>query len=107
MGSQSDWPVMRAAAAVLDELGVGYEARVISAHRTPHRLYAFAKSARVKARGQLPDSVRDLPKGVRPAAACLHDGDLVSEPGCFAEDELAERRVGYDDIRVRALEDHS
>ena len=46
MGSQSDWPVMRAAAAVLDELGVPYEARVISAHRTPHRLFAFAKSAR-------------------------------------------------------------
>jgi 5-(carboxyamino)imidazole ribonucleotide mutase len=46
MGSQSDWPVMRAAAAVLDELGVAYEARVISAHRTPHRLYAFAQSAR-------------------------------------------------------------
>src|SRR5208337_2298538 len=46
MGSQSDWPTMRAAAAVLDELGVAYEARVISAHRTPHRLYAFAKSAR-------------------------------------------------------------
>jgi 5-(carboxyamino)imidazole ribonucleotide mutase len=46
MGSQSDWPVMRAAAAVLDELGVAYEARVVSAHRTPDRLYAFAKSAR-------------------------------------------------------------
>src|SRR5271165_4173648 len=46
MGSQSDWPIMRAAAAVLDELGVGYEARVISAHRTPDRLFAFAKSAR-------------------------------------------------------------
>ncbi|MGO9483651.1 MAG: 5-(carboxyamino)imidazole ribonucleotide mutase [Rhodomicrobium sp.] len=46
MGSQSDWPIMRAAAAVLDELGVAYEARVISAHRTPDRLYAFAKSAR-------------------------------------------------------------
>ena len=46
MGSQSDWPVMRAAAKVLDELGVSYEARVISAHRTPHRLYEFAKSAR-------------------------------------------------------------
>ncbi len=46
MGSQSDWPVMRAAAAVLDELGVGYEARVISAHRTPDRLYSFCKSAR-------------------------------------------------------------
>jgi 5-(carboxyamino)imidazole ribonucleotide mutase len=46
MGSQSDWPVMRAAAAVLDELGVAYEARVISAHRTPDRLYAFARGAR-------------------------------------------------------------
>ncbi len=46
MGSQSDWPVMRAAAAVLDELGVAYDARVVSAHRTPDRLYAFAKSAR-------------------------------------------------------------
>ncbi|ADP71517.1 phosphoribosylaminoimidazole carboxylase, catalytic subunit [Rhodomicrobium vannielii ATCC 17100] len=46
MGSQSDWPVMRAAAAVLDELGVPYDARVISAHRTPERLYSFAKSAR-------------------------------------------------------------
>ena len=46
MGSQSDWPVMRAAAAVLDELGVAYEARIVSAHRTPDRLYAFAKSAR-------------------------------------------------------------
>jgi len=37
---------MRAAAAVLDELGVAYEARVVSAHRTPDRLYAFAKSAK-------------------------------------------------------------
>ena len=46
MGSQSDWPIMRAAAAVLDELGVLYEARIVSAHRTPERLYAFAKSAR-------------------------------------------------------------
>lgn len=46
MGSQSDWPVMRAAARVLEELGVAYEARVVSAHRTPDRLYAFAKSAR-------------------------------------------------------------
>ncbi len=46
MGSQSDWPVMKAAAAVLDELGVAYEARIVSAHRTPQRLYEFATSAR-------------------------------------------------------------
>jgi 5-(carboxyamino)imidazole ribonucleotide mutase len=45
MGSQSDWPVMRAAAVVLDELGVAYDARIVSAHRTPDRLYTFAKSA--------------------------------------------------------------
>ena len=46
MGSRSDWPTMKHAAAALDELGIGYEARVVSAHRTPERLYAFAKSAR-------------------------------------------------------------
>jgi 5-(carboxyamino)imidazole ribonucleotide mutase len=45
MGSQSDWPTMQAAAAVLDELKVPFEARVVSAHRTPDRLYAYATSA--------------------------------------------------------------
>ncbi len=46
MGSRSDWPTMKRAAAILDELGVSYEARVVSAHRTPERLYDFARSAR-------------------------------------------------------------
>ena len=46
MGSQSDWATMRHAATVLDELGVPHEARIVSAHRTPERLYAFAKGAR-------------------------------------------------------------
>ena len=46
MGSRSDWPTMKKAADVLDELGVAYEAKVVSAHRTPDRMYAFAKSAR-------------------------------------------------------------
>ena len=46
MGSRSDWPTMRHAAEALDALGIGYEARVVSAHRTPDRLFAFAKSAR-------------------------------------------------------------
>jgi len=45
MGSRSDWPTMRAAGDVLSELGVDWRARVISAHRTPERLYAFAKGA--------------------------------------------------------------
>jgi len=45
MGSQSDWPVMRCAAEVLDELEVPYEARITSAHRTPDRMVAFAKGA--------------------------------------------------------------
>jgi 5-(carboxyamino)imidazole ribonucleotide mutase len=46
MGSQSDWTTMRHAAETLDELGLRYEARVVSAHRTPERLFAFAKGAR-------------------------------------------------------------
>jgi 5-(carboxyamino)imidazole ribonucleotide mutase len=45
MGSQSDWPTMRRAAEALDKLGVAYEARIVSAHRTPDRLAAFAKGA--------------------------------------------------------------
>jgi 5-(carboxyamino)imidazole ribonucleotide mutase len=49
MGSLSDWPTMKCAADVLDELGVAYEAKVVSAHRTPKRLYEYAESA--KARG--------------------------------------------------------
>jgi 5-(carboxyamino)imidazole ribonucleotide mutase len=46
MGSQSDWPTMRHAAEVLDALGVAYEARIVSAHRTPDRLVTFAKGAK-------------------------------------------------------------
>ena len=45
MGSQSDWQTMQRAAEVLDELGVAYEAKIVSAHRTPERMYAFARGA--------------------------------------------------------------
>ena len=45
MGSQSDWPTMRRAAEILGELGVAYEARIVSAHRTPDRLYAYGAEA--------------------------------------------------------------
>ena len=45
MGSQSDWATMRNAAQVLEELGVPYETRIVSAHRTPDRLYAYARDA--------------------------------------------------------------
>lgn len=46
MGSQSDWPTLKCAALVLDELGVSYETRIVSAHRTPDRLFDYAKAAR-------------------------------------------------------------
>ena len=45
MGSQSDWPTMKCAAEVLDELGVAYEARIVSAHRTPERMVDFGQGA--------------------------------------------------------------
>ena len=48
MGSQSDWATMRHAAETLDALGVAYDARIVSAHRTPERLYAFAKGAKAE-----------------------------------------------------------
>ncbi|MBY0295505.1 MAG: 5-(carboxyamino)imidazole ribonucleotide mutase [Methylobacterium sp.] len=46
MGSQSDWATMRHAAETLDALAIPYDARIVSAHRTPDRLFAFAKGAR-------------------------------------------------------------
>ncbi len=48
MGSQSDWEVMRHAAGVLREFGLPYEAKVVSAHRTPRLLYAYAETARAR-----------------------------------------------------------
>ena len=45
MGSQSDWPTMKEAALILDELGIAYETRIVSAHRTPDRLWTYGKEA--------------------------------------------------------------
>lgn len=45
MGSQSDWSTMSQAASILDELGVEYESKIVSAHRTPDRLWDYGKSA--------------------------------------------------------------
>lgn len=46
MGSQSDWPTMKLAADMLDQLGVSFEAKIVSAHRTPDRLFEYAKTAK-------------------------------------------------------------
>jgi 5-(carboxyamino)imidazole ribonucleotide mutase len=45
MGSQSDWPTMKGAAEILDELGITYETKIVSAHRTPDRLWTYGKTA--------------------------------------------------------------
>ncbi|MDO9222847.1 MAG: AIR carboxylase family protein, partial [Caulobacter sp.] len=46
MGSRSDWPTMKHAADSLDALGVAYETKIVSAHRTPDRMFAFARGAK-------------------------------------------------------------
>ena len=46
MGSQSDWPTMRHASEILEELGIGHEVRIVSAHRTPQRMAGYAAEAR-------------------------------------------------------------
>jgi 5-(carboxyamino)imidazole ribonucleotide mutase len=48
MGSQSDWETMRHGAELLEKLGIAYETRIVSAHRTPKRLYAYAAEARTR-----------------------------------------------------------
>ena len=51
MGSSSDWDVMKNAVAILQEFGVPYEAKVVSAHRMPDEMFAYAESARARPRG--------------------------------------------------------
>lgn len=46
MGSQSDWPIMKHAADILEQLAVPFEAKIVSAHRTPDRMYDYAKAAK-------------------------------------------------------------
>ena len=46
MGSQSDWPTMKQAAEILDELAVAHECKIVSAHRTPDRMYDYARAAK-------------------------------------------------------------
>jgi 5-(carboxyamino)imidazole ribonucleotide mutase len=46
MGSQSDWPIMQDAAIILETLGISHETKIVSAHRTPDRMYDYAKAAR-------------------------------------------------------------
>jgi len=48
MGSQSDWPTMRNTAEILEKLGVSFETRIVSAHRTPERMVEFAKGAKAE-----------------------------------------------------------
>lgn len=60
MGSQSDWETMKCCTGVLDELQISYEARIVSAHRTPERMFAFAKSAKNKGfKGNLKSQIKN------------------------------------------------
>ena len=74
MGSQSDWPTLKEAATLLDELGVGYETRIVSAHRTPDRLWAYGRD------GGGPWAEGDHRGRRRGRASARHDG--VQDPAC-------------------------
>ena len=113
MGSQSDWPTMRHAAETLDALGVGYDKRIVSAHRTPDRLYAFAKGAKADGlkviiagaggAAHLPGmtAVDDHAAGVRRAGriegavrrrfALFHRADAAGRAGRHARDRQVRR----------------
>jgi 5-(carboxyamino)imidazole ribonucleotide mutase len=128
MGSRSDWPTMKAASDVLGELGVGVSRRVISAHRTPERLYEFARkaqSAGVKViiagaggSAHLPGmtaSLTDLPVLGVPVRTKTLDGldsllSIVQMPGgvpvgTMAVGEAGARNAGLMAARILALSD--
>jgi 5-(carboxyamino)imidazole ribonucleotide mutase len=128
MGSRSDWPTMKGAAETLDALGVAHEVRIVSAHRTPERLYSFAKGA--KAAGfkvivagaggaaHLPGmtaSMTDLPVLGVPIATRTLDGldsllSIVQMPagvpvGTLAVGEAGARNAGLLAAKIVALSD--
>ena len=128
MGSRSDWPTMKGAAESLDALGVRYEVKVVSAHRTPERLYRFAKGAKaagfkviIAAAGgaaHLPGmtaSMTDLPVlGVPIQSKFLHGLDsllsIVQMPagvpvGTLAVGEAGARNAGLLAAKILALSD--
>ncbi len=128
MGSRSDWPTMKHAAEALDALGIGYETKVVSAHRTPERLYAFAKGAReagfkvviagAGGAAHLPGmtaSMTDLPVlGVPVQTKALNGLDsllsIVQMPagvpvGTLAIGEAGARNAGFLAARILGLED--
>jgi 5-(carboxyamino)imidazole ribonucleotide mutase len=128
MGSRSDWPTLKHAADNLDALGVAWEAKVVSAHRTPDRMYAFAKGA--KAAGikviiagaggaaHLPGmtaSMTDLPVLGVPVESKLQNGldsllSIVQMPGGIPVGTLAvgvagAKNAGLMAARILALSD--
>ena len=130
MGSRSDWPTMKHAAESLEALGVPYEAKVVSAHRTPARMYAFARGA--KAAGvkviiagaggaaHLPGmtaSMTDLPVLGVPVESKLQNGldsllSIVQMPGGIPVGSLAvgaagAKNAGLLAARILALSDEA
>jgi 5-(carboxyamino)imidazole ribonucleotide mutase len=128
MGSRSDWPTMKGAADELDALGVGYEVKIISAHRTPERLYAFARGARAAGykvivagaggAAHLPGmtaSLTELPVLGVPVRSKTLDGldsllSIVQMPGgvpvgTLAVGEAGARNAGLLAARILALSD--
>ena len=128
MGSRSDWPTLKGAADSLDALGVAYEAKVVSAHRTPDRMYAFARGA--KAAGfkviiagaggaaHLPGmtaSMTELPVLGVPIRTAALDGldsllSIIQMPagvpvGAFAIGEAGARNAGLFAAEILALTD--
>ncbi len=128
MGSRSDWPTLKAAAEVLDDFGVAYEAKVVSAHRTPERLYAFARTARSEGfkvviagaggAAHLPGmcaSMTELPVLGVPIRSKLQDGldsllSIVQMPagvpvGTLAVGEAGAKNAGLLALQILALSD--
>lgn len=128
MGSRSDWPTLKVAAEALDSLGVAWEAKVVSAHRTPDRMYAFAKGARAAGfkviiagaggAAHLPGmtaSMTDLPVLGVPVESKLQNGldsllSIVQMPGgipvgTLAVGQAGARNAGILAARILALSD--
>src|SRR3546814_13597496 len=92
MGSQSDWPTMAHAVQLLEEFGIAHEVQIVSAHRTPDRLVAYAKSA----------AERGLKATIAGAGGAAHlPGTVASDRKRGVEGKSASVRVDLGGLRIR------
>ena len=103
MGSDSDWPIMKLAAEILDQFNIEYESKIVSAHRTPDNMYDYAENAKNTFLDRFQKGAK--PKDIETFSISLDDGDiaignLLKESGLVQSTSEAMRLVKQGAVKI-------